>query len=46
MGPQARAALLETSGVITDPERLAGMFTVVRETLDALERIGEAVGDP
>ncbi len=45
MGPHARLVVMHVSGVITDPDRLAGMFTVVRETLDALERVGVAGRD-
>ncbi len=42
MGPHARLVVVQVEGVIKDPDRLAGMFTVVRETLDALERVGVA----
>jgi hypothetical protein len=41
-GPQARQITMQTTGVIKDPDRLAGMFTVVQEALDALARAGVA----
>ena len=42
MGPHARTAIVHITGVMGDADRLEGMFTVVRETLDALERVGVA----
>ncbi len=42
MGPHTRQVAMHITGVIKDPDRLAGMFTVVREMLDALEGIGVA----
>lgn len=41
-GEDVGVLVCRTTGVITDPERLAGMLRVVRETLDALHRLGEA----
>ena len=41
-GQDAGVVVCETTGVITDPERLVGMVAVVRETLDALARVGQA----
>ncbi len=45
MGPQARQVAMHITGVVKDPDELAGMFTVVREMLDALEGIGVAGQD-
>jgi len=42
LGPRTRLVVMHVSGVVTDPDRLVGMFAVVRETLDALEGIGVA----
>ena len=42
MGPHARLVVVQVEGVIKDPDRLAGMFTVAREMLDALEAAGVA----
>jgi len=42
MGPHARTATVNITGVMVDPDRLEDMFTVVRETLDALVRVGVA----
>jgi hypothetical protein len=42
MGAEARVATAQTTGVIVDPERLAGLFAVVTQTLDSLRRIGMA----
>ncbi len=41
-GEDAGVVVSQTTGVITDVERLAGMIQVVGETLEGLERIGEA----
>ena len=42
MGAHARTATVYISGVMKDPNQLEGMFAVVRETLDALQRVGVA----
>lgn len=42
MGPHACTAAVYATGVTCDPAQLEGMFTVVRETLEALERTGVA----
>lgn len=41
-GDDVGEVLSQTTGVITDVERLAGMIRAVGQTLDALERTGEA----
>ena len=46
MGPLARHATMLTTGVIKEPERLAGMFSVVAATLSALDRAGIAAREP
>ncbi len=41
-GESTAAVTVQTTGVIKDPPRLAGMFVVVRETLNALAGAGVA----
>ncbi len=45
-GQNSGVVVCQTTGVITDPDRLVGMVNVVRETLDALARVGEASREP
>jgi hypothetical protein len=45
-GEDAGEVFSQTTGVITDVERLTRMIRAVGETLDALERIGEANEEP
>jgi hypothetical protein len=45
-GDGVRAVAVQTTGVITDPERLANYVLLVAATLDRLVRIGAAHGDP
>lgn len=42
LGEDAGVVQCQTTGVITDVERLVAMVRVVHETLDGMERIGEA----
>ena len=44
-GETAGVAVCRTTGVITEPERLAGMIEVVKEALEGLQRVGEANGE-
>lgn len=45
-GEDAGMVVCRTTGAITDLQRLAGMIRTVAETLEALERIGEARREP
>jgi hypothetical protein len=44
-GPDTRVATVQVATVVQDPRQLAGLYDVMRETLDALARIGAARPD-
>lgn len=46
MGPETKEITTHVTGVVKEPERIAGLFAVLRETLDALQRIGAAAPLP
>lgn len=45
-GEDTGVVVCRTTGVVTEVERLVGMFRVVQETLEGLSRVGEADREP